>query len=150
MIDMKKTFPRPDGHHTLTPGFIVPQAAAVVTFLEKAFGGRVVDRYDAPDGKVGHVEVLIGDSVVMFGDAIHDAAMPANLSFYVANGEAVDATYKKALANGATSVAEPNNQFYGYRSASVRDVGGNKWTICAVVEQLSKEQIIDRMKGMKS
>lgn len=150
MMDMKKTFPRPDGHHTSTPGFIVPKAGEVVTFLEQAFGGRVVDRYDAPDGKVGHVEVLIGDSVVMFGDASHDAAMPANLSFYVANGDAVDATYKKALANGATSVAEPSNQFYGYRSASVRDVGGNKWTICAVVEQLSREQIVDRMKGMKS
>jgi PhnB protein len=150
MIDMKKSLPRPDGHHTITPGFIVPRASEVVTFLEKAFGGRVVDRYDAPDGKVGHVEVAIGDSVVMFGDAIHDAAMPANLSFYVTNGDAVDATYKKALSSGATSVAEPSNQFYGYRSASVRDVGGNKWTICAVVEQLSKEQIVERMKGMKS
>ncbi len=150
MIDMKRAFPRPDGHHTITPGFIVPQAAAVVTFLEKAFGGRVVDRYDAPDGKVGHVEVMLGDSVVMFGDAIHDAAMPANLSYYVPNGDAVDATYNKALAAGAISVAEPNNQFYGYRSACVRDVGGNKWTICAVVEQLSHEQVLERMKGMKS
>jgi PhnB protein len=150
MIDMKNTLPRPDGHHTITPSFIVPQAAAVVTFLEKAFGGRVVDRYDAPDGKVGHVEVLIGDSVVMFGDAIHDPATPANLSFYVPNGDAVDATYKRALAAGATSVAEPNNQFYGYRSACIRDAGGNKWTICAVVEQLTREQVLDRMKGMKS
>ena len=87
---------------------------------------------------------------MIFGDATYDPAMPANLSFYVANGDAVDATYGKALANGATSVTEPNKQFYGYRSACVRDVGGNKWTICAVVEQLSRDQIIDRMKGLKS
>ena len=50
---------------------------------------------------------------------------------------------------GATSVAEPKNQFYGYRSACVRDVGGNRWTMCAVVEQLTQDEILRRMKDIK-
>jgi len=150
MIDMKKTLPRPDGHHTIVPGFAVPNAGQVIGFLERAFGAKVLERYDAPDGKVGHAELRLGDSVVMLGDAIHDPAMPASLSYYVTNGDAVDETYKKALAAGATSVTEPKNQFYGYRSATVRDVGGNRWTICAVVEQLSQDDIVARMKDMKS
>jgi len=144
-------FPKPPGHHTVTPGFAVHDATKVLEFLKQAFGGEVVDRYDMPGGAIAHCEVMLGDSVVMFGDAnpAHGMeAMPASLSFYVDDGKAVDTTYKRALASGATSVTEPQDQFYGYRSATVKDPGGNKWTICAVVEQLSSEEMHRRMEDM--
>lgn len=151
-IDLKNTLPRPAGHHSITPGFSVPNAAKVIEFLERAFNARLLEKYEAPGGVVAHAEVLIGDSVVMLGEAMpkqgHDA-MPASLSFYVASGDEVDATYKRALAHGAKSLMEPANQFYGYRSATIQDVGGNKWTICAVVETLTKAEIEARMKNMK-
>lgn len=141
--------PLPEGHHTITPGFSVPDAAKVIAFLESAFGGRVVDRYDGPGGTVAHAEVRIGDSVVMVGDTRPgDAPMPAMLSYYVADGPTVDAVYQRALEHGATSVTEPQDQFYGYRSATVRDPGGNQWSICAVIEQLSHEQIERRLAEM--
>jgi PhnB protein len=80
--------------------------------------------------------------VVMLGEAMpgHDP-MPASLSYYVDDGPAVDAAYAKALAEGATSVMEPKDQFYGYRTATVKDVGGNRWSICAVIEALSREEM---------
>jgi PhnB protein len=148
-MNTKNTLPRPEGHHTITPSFIVPGAAKVISFIEQALGGKVVDRYDGPNGEVHHAEVMIGDSVVMLGEPSPEwPAMPAALAFYVATGDDVDATFKRAVAAGATAKQEPKNQFYGYRSACVVDPGGNKWTICAVVEQLTKAQIEQRMKDM--
>ena len=148
-IDLNKSLPRPTGHHTVTPGFAVPHAAEVIAFLERAFGGEVVERYDGPAGTVAHAEVRLGDAVVMLGSAgDHAPAMPAMLSYYVKTGAEVDATYRRALDAGATSVTEPKNQFYGYRSACIRDVGGNRWTICAVVEQVTPEEMQRRMKEM--
>ena len=143
--------PRPDGHHTITPAFVVPDCKAVISFLERAFAARVVDRYDTPAGGVAHAEIMIDGSVVMCGDASPESpAMPARFSYYVADGPAVDAAYERALAAGATTDRPPADQFYGYRSATVRDVGGNYWSICAVIENVSKEEIDRRMAAMMS
>lgn len=142
-------FSRPEGHHTLTPGFSVPNANKVIKFLQSAFSARVVERYDMPGDMVAHAELMIGDSVVMLGDTQPgQEPMPASLSYYVDDGAAVDATYQRALSAGATSITAPKNQFYGYRSACVKDVGGNRWTICAVVEHVSPEEMQRRMDAM--
>lgn len=143
------SFPRPEGHHVVTPGASILGAADVIRFIEQVLGGAVVERYDGPGGSVAHAEIMIGDSVLMLGEPMPgDKPMPAMLSFYVDGADAVDSTYQRAVAAGAKSLAEPANQFYGYRSATVEDAGGNRWTICTVVEQLTPEEINQRMAAM--
>ena len=142
----KQSFPPPEGHHTITPAFSVPGTRAVIAWLERAFGASIVDLYEGPNGMVAHAEIMIDGSVVMCGEPWGGMdPRPGTFSYYVADGEAVDATYRRALEAGASSEREPADQFYGYRSATVKDVGGNHWTICAVIEQLTPEQMHERM-----
>jgi len=131
--------PIPDGHHTVTPYLIVPDAAGQIVFLERAFDAKEVGRFPGPDGRIMHAEVRIGDSVVMMGEvAGARKPMPAVLHVYALD---TDALYKRALQAGATSIREPADQFYGDRSAGVRDAAGNEWWIATHIEDVSLDEM---------
>ncbi len=134
--------PIPDGYHSVTPYLIAQGAAAVIDFMKRAFAAEERVRMDGPEGSIGHAEVAIGDSVVMLGDAGAEwSAMPAFIHLYV---EDCDAAYQRALDAGGTSVREPTDQFYGDRSATVRDPAGNMWGIATHVEDVPEEELARR------
>ena len=129
----------PTGYHTVTPYFTVRDAAALLAFLERAFDARETFRMAGPDGSIRHAEARIGDSMVMIGQAGGEwTPRPNTVHLYV---DDVDATYRKALAAGATSTREPADQFYGDRSAGVEDAQGNSWWIATHVEDVSPEEM---------
>ena len=135
--------PVPEGYRTVTPYLVVDGATNVLDFVKQAFGAEEKFRMDGPDGKVGHAEVQIGDSIVMVGDAgAENPAMPAMIHLYV---DDCDATYERALAAGAKSEREPTDQFYGDRSAGVRDSAGNLWWIATHVEDVPEEEMAKRI-----
>jgi len=136
--------PQPDGYHTITPYLVVEGAARLIDFAVQAFDAREVERFAAPGNRIGHAELRIGDSVVMLGDARGEhAPMPAMLYIYVPDA---DVTYRRALASGAVSVQEPADQFYGDRSAGVRDPCGNLWWIATHIEDVPPLELKRRVK----
>jgi PhnB protein len=141
---MTSVKPIPEGYHTVTPYILVQGADKLIDFIKKAFDAKETERYSMPDGSIGHAEVRIGDSVLMVSDAQGEEFKPmaAGIHLYV---EDCDVTYKHALEAGATSVSEPQDQFYGDRSSGVNDQFGNKWWIATHKEDLSKEEIAKRM-----
>ena len=139
--------PIPDGYHTVTPYLIVPGAAKLIDFLKQAFDARESFRMASPEGRIMHAEVRIGDSVVMMSDTGQEAQpRPCMIYLYVND---VDATYKRSLQAGATSLREPANQFYGDRVATVMDRWGNTWSIGTHVEDVSPQEMERRMKAQK-
>jgi PhnB protein len=137
--------PIPEGHQTVTPFLVVADAARLIDFLERAFGAVVAFRMDGPGGAVAHAEVKIGDSLVMMGQRPPDQCLRSMLHLYVPD---TDAVYRSALAAGAVSVREPADQFYGDRSAGVRDAWGNEWWMATHIEDVSQEEMERRMAAL--
>ena len=121
----------PEGFSTLTPYLVVPGVARLLEFLQAAFGAQEVGRYAAPDGRIMHAVVRIGDCPLEMGEPAPEwAPMPGALHLYV---EDADAVYARALAAGGASLYEPVLKPYGERSAGVRDPSGNHWYIATRV-----------------
>jgi uncharacterized glyoxalase superfamily protein PhnB len=133
----------PDGREHIMPILTVDGASNFIDFLKSAFGAIEKERYAGPDGVVMHAELTIGPSIVMTSDANAEfPSAPARLQLYVND---VDAVYGRALAAGATSLREPADQFYGDRSAGVADAFGNQWWLATHIEDVTPEQISQRM-----
>jgi PhnB protein len=134
--------PVPDGYHSITPYLKLPNAGRLVEFLKKAVDGVETGRLTKPDGTVLHAEVRIGDSLVMVHELpSHGKPKPSNLYLRV---EDVDATYKRAIEAGGTSVMKPANMYYGARTACVQDVSENDWWIATRIETLTLEEVQER------
>jgi PhnB protein len=138
--------PIPDGYHTVTPYLVVQGAEALVEFLKQAFEAMEIRRTVHPEGSIMNAEVRIGDSVVMVSEARDEfKPMPSSIYLYVEN---MDATYKRALQAGGTSMMEPQDEFYGDRNAGVKDPTGNHWWIATHQEDVSSEEMEKRMKNL--
>jgi uncharacterized glyoxalase superfamily protein PhnB len=130
--------PVPKGYHSVTPYLVGRSAAQVIDFLKSAFDAVEIERMETPE-RVIHAEVRIGDSVVMLGEPLAGTpGMPATLYLYLPD---VDAAYRRALQAGATSEQEPVTQFYGDRTAGVKDCAGNRWYLATHVEDVSQEEL---------
>ena len=136
--------PVPEGYHTVTPYIVSKDAEQLLAFLKKAFGAKDTEVMRAPDGSIWHADLTVGDSHIMVSQANEQhPAMTAGVYLYVPD---TDATYRAALAAGATSTMEPADQFYGDRNAGVKDAQGNMWWIGTHVEDVAPEELKRRAK----
>ena len=145
--------PIPEGYHTVTPYLAVDDAVEAIEYYKKAFGATERARMEAPNGKIGHAELEIGDSLVMLSDPFPQATTrtpkelggtSASVFLYV---EDVDAVVKQAVEAGATVTMEVADQFWGDRFGSVTDPFGHSWSIATHVEDVPPEEMAERAKA---
>ena len=138
----KKVKPIPKGYGSVQPALNLTDAKAAMSFVKQVFGGKVIEQMAGDDGKLMHGAVKVGDSVVMFSDAMNEPVRAGNLIVYVRN---VDKTFAKAVKAGAKTLAEPSDQFWGDRFARFEDPFGNRWGVATHIEDVSPKQMKKRM-----
>jgi PhnB protein len=145
-----KVKPIPDGYHSVTPYLIVNGGAAAIEFYKKAFGATEVMRLPGPDGKVGHAEIRIGDSVIMLADEHPEmgakspqtiGGSPVSIMLYV---EDVDAIVRQAVAAGAKIQRPVEDKFYGDRMGTLDDPFGHVWHVATHTENVTPEEMKKR------
>ena len=113
--------PIPDGYPRVSPYLIVDGAAAAIDFYASVLGATERMRMGGPDGKVGHAELELGQSVIMLADEHPEVGAlgpktvggtPVSLHVYV---EDVDSVFERAIAAGAEVLRPVEDQFYGDR-----------------------------------
>jgi len=141
------TKPIPEGYRTATPYLIIKGAADAIEFYKRAFGATEMLRMADPQGRVGHAEIKIGDSVIMLADEHPDmgyrgprslGGSSVSILLYL---EDVDEVFARAVKAGAKPLREVTNQFYGDRSGTLEDTFGHVWTVATHVEDVPPEEL---------
>jgi PhnB protein len=144
----------PAGHHTASPYLAIKNAAEALEFYKKAFGANEIYKLMMPDGRLGHAEMRVGDSIIMMADEFPEyggkapqtlGGSPVSIYLYV---EDVDAFFKKALAAGAKERKPVMDQFYGDRSGQLEDPFGHLWWVATHKEDVAPEEIQKRAEAM--
>lgn len=146
--------PVPDNYNTVTAYLIINGASDAIAFYKQAFNATEVERLAGPDGKIGHAEIRIGNSVVMLADEHPQflqkgpqayGGSPVTMVIYVPN---VDEMFAQAIAAGGKEVRPVKDQFYGDRSGTLVDPYGHTWTIMTHVEDVPWDEIRRRFAEM--
>jgi PhnB protein len=146
--------PIPEGFHTVTPHLIVKGAAEAIAFYKKAFGAEELSRLPAPDGKLMHASVKIGDSIVFLMDEAPQwksfgpetlGGTPVVIHLYVDN---VDAAFERAVTAGGNVKLPPTDMFWGDRYCQVNDPFGYTWSLASHKEDVTPDQVAKNAEAM--
>src|SRR5436190_9548283 len=110
---------QPDRYHSVTPYLIIKGAADAIDYYKNVFGAVEEMRMPGPDGRIGHAELRIGDSIVMLADEFPEmnarspktlGGTPVSILLYVDNSDDVTT---RAVEAGAKLLRPMQDQFYG-------------------------------------
>ncbi|MCH7230896.1 VOC family protein [Glycomyces sp. L485] len=151
--------PIPAGYPRVTPYLFVDGAADAIEFYKTVLAADEKARMDGPDGKVGHAELKIGESLIMVADEFPEmgsrspksvGGTPVAIHVYV---EDVDSVFASALASGAKQLSEVTDEFYGDRTGGFEDPWGHSWYVATHVEDVPPAEMEKRaaeaMSGMR-
>jgi PhnB protein len=145
--------PVPEGFHTVTPRMFVRGAAEALEFYKHAFGAIELDRHADPNGKIVNADIKIGDSIISLAEESPEwgnhspQSLGGATTIITLNVEDADAMWNQAMSAGAKVIFPIEDQFYGFRQGRLEDPFGNLWIVSTRIEEVSQEQMIQRMEA---
>jgi PhnB protein len=139
--------PIPKGFHTVTPSLVVRNAAQAIEFYKKALGAKELMRMATPNGKIGHAELKIGNSIIFLTDESPEmgtkspqtlGGTAASLYLYV---EDVDKAFQRAIDAGGKTSMPVADMFWGDRFGSFADPYGHTWGLSTRKQDLTEQEI---------
>ncbi|MDJ0807912.1 MAG: VOC family protein [Gammaproteobacteria bacterium] len=137
----------PAGMPRITPYLFYRDVRAALVWLHRTFGFEVKgEPLEMQEGML-HAEMGYQDGFMMMGTPSEErgAKSPHELSgihqslyIYV---DDVDAHYRQALAEGATTLTEPMDMFWGDRMYAVKDLEGHHWSFAQHIKDVSVEDL---------
>jgi PhnB protein len=137
----------------VSPFLFVAGADAAIDFYRGVFGATERIRVRETDGRIGHAELQIGDSVVMLADEFpeHGApgprsvgGTPVAISVHV---DDVDEVFQRALAGGSRALRPVADEVYGDRVGMFEDPFGHRWMVATRIERVPVDEIVRRATG---
>jgi PhnB protein len=146
---MSSPAPQPESNsvRSLSLYICVAGASAAIDFYQAAFGAKELSRLSEPDGKIGHAEIQIGNTVIMLSDEYPDygalspqtiGGSPVKIHLEV---DDVDAFAARAIKAGATLTRPIEDQFYGDRSGQIADPFGYTWIVSTHLKDVPSEDM---------
>ncbi|MFE4664386.1 VOC family protein [Streptomyces sp. NPDC056716] len=138
-----QTSAAPQGYTTVAPWVVTDDTGAFLDFVSEAFSGVELGRVTTEDGLIGHAEIRVGDTVVLAFDRRADwPVLPSLLNLYVPDA---DEAFERALAAGGQVLTALANDAFGQRGGRIKDPFGNIWWVSARVEELTEDQMWQRL-----
>jgi PhnB protein len=129
------------------PYLRVRKAAEAIEYYAKAFGAVEKFRLTEPGGRVGHAELDLGGTTIMLSDEYPEYGIRGpesiggtSMSIHLHVDDA-DEMLRSAVDAGGTMVREPQDQFYGERSGTVRDPYGHEWNVGHEIEKVEPAEL---------
>jgi PhnB protein len=124
----------------IIPYLAYEDAPAALDFLRDAFGFTESFRLAMDDGRIGHAEVALGDSVLYLASLWKEVGnmspkdLPGIHCQLYCRVDDVDAHFRRARDHGATVINEPSDQGHGERTYRAMDLEGHRWIFGSPIE----------------
>ncbi|MFP5322478.1 MAG: VOC family protein [Acidimicrobiia bacterium] len=136
-----------------TPYLTVHDGAGAIDWYIAAFGATEQFRVVGDDGLLGHAELSVGTARFMLSDehpalgVVSPRTLGGTATAIHLEVADVDATYRRAVEQGATAMREPADQPHGARHGVLLDPFGHRWMLSQRLEEVSIDEYAERADG---